>query len=694
MAHTFKKISLFLLAAVATFPLQGVAQSHKSPGGVLGLMPVPERMTIREGRFRVDENLSIAGQGPSGGVPMAARAFKAAARFMSRLSGRTGLFLKQDYLAGQSGTGKSVVAYRYTRAGKPELNVDESYSLTVTPERVAIEAPTDIGVLRGLETLLQLLSTDAGGYSFPCVEIQDKPRFVWRGLLIDAGRHFEPVDVIKRNLDGMAAVKMNVFHWHLSEDQGFRVESRIFPRLQALGSDGMFYTQAQIKDVIDYADDRGIRVMPEFDVPGHSTSWLVAYPEYSSSPGPYPIERQFGVFGPTFNPADPRVYEFFDRFFKEMAGLFPDAYMHIGGDEVDPSHWIANKAIQAFMKKERLADAHALQAYFNRRILKILTKYGKKMIGWDEIFQPDLPTNIVIHSWRGQQALVEAAQKGYQGILSNGYYIDLCQPAVQHYLNDPIPANSPLTDAQKSLVLGGEATMWGEMVSPETIDSRIWPRTAAIAERLWSPQAVNNVDDMYRRLSIVDLELEELGLTQDKNQEMMLRRLAGQGDIGPLHVLAAVTEPAKNYSRSQQGITYTTLSPLTKFIDACQPESLRARRFGAEADRFLETKDPVLASGLAAALRRWKANHPAVLELVAASPALADVETLSLALAAVSETGLEALDFLTSGKTPDKGWVDAKKQLLAEAAKPKAGGELAVIPAVQKLVDACGKDVR
>jgi len=666
-------------ALVTTVP--GRAQAGR---GVSGLMPVPASVTVQPGRFRVDENLNVAGQGPA-----SPRAFKAAARFLARLSGRTGLFLKQDFLEAQSDLGKATVVYRYQTIGKLQPNDDEAYTLEVKPEGVVLAAGTDIGVLRGLETLLQLLSADEAGYYFPCGTIQDKPRFTWRGLLIDVGRHFEPVDVIKRNLDAMAAVKLNVFHWHLTEDQGFRVECRTFPKLHELGSDGLYYTQDQIRDVIQYAADRGIRVMPEFDIPGHSTSWLVAYPELASAPGPYAIERHFGVFGPALDPTNEKIYVFFDKFFKEMAGLFPDPYIHIGGDEVNPDQWNASRPIQAFMKRNGLANNHALQAYFNTRVLKILTKHGKKMVGWDEIFQPGLPTNIVIHSWRGTEALVEAAQKGYQGILSNGYYIDLCQPASQHYLNDPIPAGSPLTEAQKALVLGGEATMWGEIITPETIDSRIWPRTAAIAERLWSPQSVNNIDDMYRRLAIVEVDLEELGLTHIKNQAMLLRRLTGTTAIQPLKILAEATEPLKGYERSSQGITYNSLSPYTRFVDACFPESLPARAFRVKVERYLEARDPAVGEELRASLVRWKNNHPLVLPLVAASPALREIETLSQSLEAAARAGLEALNYVSSGKVPEKGWVDGQKQLLAEAKKPKAHCELAITGAVEKLVDAC-----
>ncbi|OGD23881.1 MAG: hypothetical protein A2Y70_05980 [Candidatus Aminicenantes bacterium RBG_13_64_14] len=665
------------------------AAAAASVDGVLKLMPVPASVTVREGRFQVDEMLNIAGPGPQTG-----RAFRAAARFMSRLAGRTGLFLKQDFLLTQAPSVEGGIRYAFARPGTLLPNEDESYSLTVDLEKITLDAKTDIGVLRGFETLLQLLSADETGYYFPCVAIADQPRFTWRGLLIDVGRHFQPVDVIKRNLDAMAAVKMNVFHWHLTEDQGFRVESKVFPKLHQRGSDGMFYTQAQIRDVIEYAADRGIRVMPEFDIPGHSTSWFVAYPEFSSAPGTYGIERKFGVFGPAFNPADERIYPFFDAFLKEMSALFPDPYLHIGGDEVEGHQWEANPAIQAFKKKNGLADNGALQAYFNKRLLKILTKYGKKMVGWDEVLQPGLPNDIVIHSWRGPKALVEAALKGYQGILSNGYYIDLCQPAEAHYLNDPLPPDSPLDDRQKALIMGGEATMWSELVTPETIDSRIWPRTAAIAERLWSPASVTSVDDMYRRLGPVSIELEELGLLHLKNPDMLLRRLAGDPRIEPLQVLAKAVEPLKNYQRHGGQAAYTSLSPFTRFVDACAPESLPARAFRKNIDRFLAGKDPLLGREIGATLALWKANHALVLPVIAASPALREIEPLSLGLARACEVGLEALDRLMKGQSPPAAWAEEKGKILAEAAKPAAHAELAVLSAVTKLVAACAGPVK
>ncbi|MDQ2921060.1 MAG: family 20 glycosylhydrolase, partial [Acidobacteriota bacterium] len=459
----------------------------------LNLMPVPASVKMQAGRLPVTGTFSVATKGYADD-----RLRAGIARMITRLAGRTVLSLPYDLAADES---VATLVVQCERAGDviPSTNENESYRLEVTEKQARLLAPTVVGALRGMETLLQALQGDRDGYYLPALEIQDQPRFPWRGLLIDVARHYQTMDVLKRNLDAMAAVKLNVLHWHLSENQGFRVESKKFPKLHSMGSDGLYYTQDQVREIIDYARERGIRVMPEFDIPGHSTSWLVGYPELGSAPGPYKIERAAGIFEPALDPTREQTYKFLDVFLGEMAALFPDAYLHIGGDENEGKQWDRNPQIQAFMKEKSIKDNHALQAYFNQRVLKILQKHGKKMIGWEEILHPDLPTDAVIHSWRGPASLAEAAKKGYYGILSAGYYIDLIFPASQHYLVDPIPENTNLTPEEAKRVLGGEATMWGEWVTPETIDSRIWPRTAAIAERLWSPRTVTDVDDMYRR---------------------------------------------------------------------------------------------------------------------------------------------------------------------------------------------------
>ena len=346
--------------------------------------------------------------------------------------------------------------------------------------------------------------------------------------MIDVARHFIPLEVLQRNLDGMEAVKLNVFHWHLSDNEGFRVESHKFPKLQEAGADGEFYTQEEIRDLIAYARDRGIRVVPEFDMPGHSTAWFVGYPELASGAGPYQLERKWGVFDPAMDPTNGKTYKFLNEFIAEMAKLFPDQYFHIGGDEVNGKEWDSNPKIQEFMKSHDIKNNEGLQAYFSQHVQELVVKHGKTPVGWDEILVPGVSKNIVIQSWRGADSLSAAAKQGYRSILSNGYYIDLGWSAARHYAVDPMGgAAANLTAEEKERILGGEATMWSEYVNWENIDSRIWPRTAAIAERYWSPQSTTDVPSLYFRMGSESTRLEWLGLTQRSYQPQMVRRMVG-----------------------------------------------------------------------------------------------------------------------------------------------------------------------
>lgn len=651
------------------------------PAERLNLMPVPASVKVQPGRLRVTGTFNV---GTKGFVDDRLR--NGISRMITRLAGRTVLSLPFDLVTDESAAGLVV---QCERAGDtiPSINENESYRLEINDKQARLTAPTVVGALRGMETFLQLLHSNRDGYYFPAVSIQDQPRFPWRGLLIDVARHFEPVEVLKRNLDAMAAVKLNVFHWHLTEDQGFRVESKKFPKLHTMGSDGLYYTQDQVREVIAYARDRGIRVMPEFDIPGHSTSWLVGHPEIGSAPGPYKIERGAGIFEPALDPTNEQTYKLVEGFLSEMASLFPDAYMHIGGDENEGKQWDRNPKIQAFMKEKGIKDNHALQAYFNQRLLKMLQKNRKKMIGWDEIFQPELPKDVVIHSWRGTKALAEAARKGYDGILSNGYYIDLIFPASQHYAADPLPADSTLTPEEAKHVLGGEATMWAEWVNPDTIDSRIWPRTAAIAERLWSPRTVTDVNDMYRRLAVISRQLEELGLTHKRNMPMLLRRLAGSDNIASLATLASTLEPVKEYRRNQMR-PQTMLSPLTGLIDATPPDSETGRRFADLVDGFLSDapRFALYKSEIGNLLGEWRTASITLGPIIDRSPGLHEAQPLASDLGDIAEIGLKALNHLSATTPATTEWRDAQIAKLDAAAKPKAGLESVVILSVRKLV--------
>ncbi len=376
-----------------------------------------------------------------------------------------------------------------------------------------------------------------------------------------------------------------------------------------------------------------------------------------------------------------------------MSQLFPDEYMHIGGDENNGKQWNANQDIQQFMKKHNIPDNHSLQSYFNQKLLGILTKYHKKMLGWEEILHSDMPKNIVIQSWRGVQSLKQAATKGYQAILSNGYYIDLNHSTVDHYLVDPDPDSLNLNDDQKKLILGGEATMWAEFVSPENVDSRIWPRTAAIAERFWSPQNVRDINDMYRRLDVISYKLENLGLMHIKNQKMMIRRLAGNHDISALTNFINVVEPVKDYNRNRYRPDYTSFAPLTRVVDAAVPDAETARNFRNTVDDFLDNNsDNSLSDMIKQQLTLWKNNDANLEEIINESPVLKEIQSMSEDLSTISSIGLEALDFIVNNKSADVAWMNESMQAINKAKASRGQVELMVIVPIEKLVmKAAGK---
>ena len=570
------------------------------------------------------------------------------------------------------------------------MGEDESYRLEITPSDVKLEAPNPLGIIHGLQTFLQLVQIGPQGFAAPSLIIEDRPRFPWRGLLIDVARHFQPMETLKRNLDAMEAVKFNVLHWHLSEDQGFRVESKSLPKLQERSSDGLYYTQAEVKELIEYARDRGIRIVPEFDMPGHTTSWFAAYPEIASLPGPYQIERKWGIFDPAMDPTQDRTYELVDKFIREMAKLFPDAYFHIGGDEVNGKQWDANPKIQEFMRSHGLKSNEELQAYFSRHLQESVRKHGKIMVGWDEILDPALPKEAVIQSWRGQDSLADAARRGYRGILSNGYYLDLMYSAASHYLTDPLAAGEAnLAPEEKARILGGEACMWSELVTPENIDGRIWPRAAAVAERLWSPAELRDLGSMYARLHAVDDNLQWVGILNRSNRALMLQRLTGSADIKPLQVLLEVLEPVKRYTRTGTG-NYNSFTPLNRLVDAVNPEADKAREFASMVDRFLAAKssdhqDEIVVRNW---LQRWRENNSQLQPLLGSSALLKEAAPLSDDLELAAAAGLEALDYLQPGAADPTDWQVNRLVQLTAAEAPKAELLNMIVPAVEKLVQA------
>ncbi|HUB30390.1 MAG TPA: family 20 glycosylhydrolase [Terracidiphilus sp.] len=666
------------LAGALLFAVVAIAQGADSPA----LMPLPSHMVMGDGQLTIDSNFSVALKGYT-----EPRLISAKARFLDLLFRETGIPFQEN-----ADRATFVVTTNGASDAVQKLGEDESYHLTITTSGAELRAANPLGILHGLQTFLQLVHVTPQGFAVPAVTIDDSPRFPWRGLMIDAGRHFMPVPVIERNLDGMEAVKLNVFHWHLSEDQGFRAQSTVYPLLTKDGSNGQFYTQQEIRDVIAYARDRGIRVVPEFDVPCHTTSWFVGYPQLASAPGPFQVETRWGVMDPAMDPTRESTYQFLDRFFGEMAALFPDVYFHIGGDECNGKEWDANARIQAFMHTHNLKDNAALQSYFSGRVEKIVAGHHKIMEGWDEVLQPDTPKDVVIQSWRGPEALAVAARQGNRGLLSNGYYIDLNQSAAQHYLADPLGGEgASLTPEERKRVLGGEATMWSEFVTPENVDSRIWPRTAAIAERLWSPQDVRDVDSMYARLAVVSQRLENYGLQHRFSMLLMLQRMSGETDPHALRVLAGVVQPPEGYQREELK-NYDTTSPLNRMVDAVPPESNTAREFAGLVKQVVAGNASQQQWHQARTwLELWRDNDAKLQPTLKNSELTAELAPVSSTLAQVATIGLQALDNLEHHRQPGANALQSDLNTLEAAGKPQAVLRDMVVEPVRMLVEASGK---
>lgn len=652
----------------------------------LRLMPLPRSVTVGTGHLVLDEHFVAGFAGAHD-----ARLDAALDRTIRRLDRQCGGIRRSQYLSASGGS--PTLTLKVAGAGNAVQSVDEdeSYQLNIASGQATLSAATDLGAMHGMETFLQLVSLENGSCRLPVATIDDAPRFRWRGFMIDVSRHFEPVAVIERTLDGMAVAKLNVFHWHLSDDQGFRAESKKFPRLTEAGSGGEFYTQDQMREVVAYAGARGIRVVPEFDMPGHSSSWIVAYPEYGSGEQITGLPTVFGIPHAELDPSNEKTYKFIDAFVGEMAAIFPDAYFHIGGDETAGKGWLGNPRIAAFMQKKGFKNPAELQAYFNQRLLPILTKHGKKMIGWDEILNPALPKDIMIQSWRGEASLSEGATQGYGGILSAPYYLDGQKTSEVMFLTDPVPADTKLTAAQQQLILGGEVCMWAEQLAPETVDSRIWPRTLAIAERFWSPQSDRDVADMYRRLDLASLELEDVGLTHISGPEKLRRNLLGSRNPEPLDTFASVTEPVSFHER-YQGQHTDALTSLDRLVDAVVADPPLRQEIAREVDAIVSPSHTGDSERAKVELRRrflqWEQAAPVLAAWAHRSARLSDIEIRARQLGALGQVGLECLAYLDTHTSPTSAWKDNQMATIADAEKPSALVRFVFLPQLRKLVEA------
>ncbi|MCO7189123.1 MULTISPECIES: beta-N-acetylhexosaminidase [unclassified Pseudoalteromonas] len=655
----------------------------------------------------------------------------------------------------------------------PQLGQNEHYQLSINQTDITISAPSDFGALHALATLSQLLYFARDSRELALLHIEDSPRFPWRGLLLDSVRHFISVPAIKRQLRGMAAAKLNVFHWHLTDDQGWRFVSKAYPRLHQLASDGQYHTRAEIRQVVEYASNLGIRVVPEFDVPGHASAIAVAYPELMTEVKPYQMEDGWGVFEPLLDPSKPEVYTFINAIVAELAELFPDPYLHIGGDEVDPKHWQNSERVQSYMHQHKLNTSADLQAHFNHKVQAILRSHNKKMMGWDEIFHPALDKDVMVQSWRGKASLSQIAAQGYPVLLSAGFYIDQPQPASYHYRNEsfdtdlhqPHPVNTqdaiqawdftmprlkgsavrgklvlvtqqqsvrhayiqlndrPFKQARldshlispdagqsrlnatidswmgptraeltldktagisgrilignavypvtgklaahfshadfvnmpflsamnaeaKGNILGGEATLWSELVTEQNLDIRSWPRLFTIAERLWSERKVSHEAAMYQRLHALYTFANAIGLHHDKQFRRGLQSLlssqSSDADLAVLARFAEQLEPASYYTRHhiryQQGLYHQNV-PLDQLVDFLPVESQTMLMLYQKLALFRQGDSNALQH-ITATLKAWHTDYRLLAPLIAKTPTLHGLQTTLTQASAINEISL------------------------------------------------------
>ncbi|KAA2215769.1 beta-N-acetylhexosaminidase [Maribacter flavus] len=550
-----------------------------------------------------------------------------------------------------------------TTSSQPNIGVDESYVLKVTENKINLKANTTMGALKGFQTLNQIVKVDSNGYFIPVLEINDAPRFKWRGMMVDVARHFLPIELLRKNIDAMAMVKLNVLHLHLSDDEGFRVESKLFPKLHENGSYGNYYTQSQLKELVKYASDRGILIVPEFDLPGHTRSWFAAYPELASAPGPYKPGPRF-IFDenasrqelgeavksaptPTIDPSREEVYTFLDQLFGEMVTIFTAPYFHIGADENNGAAWRNNPDIVRFMKRNKLADTHELHSYFVNRLYEIVKKHGRTMIAWQEAFSKSLPKDVMVQAWIPEGAPMEAvppkeiAESGNSVLISTGFYLDLFLPSHVHYSNPEY-----LSDVHDN-VLGGEAALWSELVDVNSFENRAWPRAAAIAERLWSPVSITDINNMYNRLYALSDDLEANGMDHRLNTRRWLGQLANGTDISAPAVVLETLAPFQGYRRlatimmMPASLKYETV-PLVNLADIVSVDSEMEWKLRTQIQKFLDG-DINVKFMLEEQFNEWKDAALKTKEQIKGAPNLKMLETYADRLIRASEIGLLAI---------------------------------------------------
>lgn len=604
--------------------ISGFAEADDGPA----IIPTPANVQTASDTFPLRETTTILISGNSPEL-------RAVGELLSQqIKSRTGWALKLRGGAPDDDEGRDIIRLGLMK-GPPVGS--EGYDLTIIPEEVRISSGAACGVFYGVQTLLQLLpptfnpkQTDSEGRQtilVPCLGIVDKPRFAHRGMLLDCGRHFMPKELIKRQIDLLAMHKMNVLHWHLTEDQGWRIEIKRYPKLTEIGAwrevtresekahgsesratgsratnelhgsesratlYGGFYTQDDIREIVAYAKARYVTVIPEIELPGHSLAALAAYPELSCTGGPFKVGTAWGVYEDVYCAGSDQTFEFLEGVLSEVVELFPSQYVHIGGDECPKTRWKACPKCQARIKAEGLKDEHELQSYFIRRIEKFLSGKGKRIIGWDEILEGGLAPNATVQSWRGLDGAIAAARAGHDVVCSPTSHCYLDYPhqkadagypewmgeisLEKAYSFEPVPAE--LTTEQARHILGVECNLWTEHAPPALADRQTFPRLCALAEVAWSSPEVRRWEDFQRRLRAHYARLDALGVAYYVPPPRIVAEHDEFADSLDITLAAAHHEGVIRYTLDGTGPTATSPAYDGKPIRLLQTTTVRAR---------------------------------------------------------------------------------------------------------------------
>jgi hexosaminidase len=496
------------------------------------VVPLPRQMTPLEGVFAFTPATPLVVQGaPAQALTHLARTAQA---IVAERTGRAPAL-------GRRRTGPALILRLADL--RADSATPEGYRLLVTPDSIVVHGPSSAGVFYGLQTLRQLLRENG---TVPAVRIEDRPRFAWRGMHLDVGRHFFPLDYLKRYVDLLARFKLNTFHWHLTEDQGWRLEIMRYPRLTEVGawrretvvgkqSDpyvgdgrryGGFYTQAEVRELVRYAAERHVTVVPEIEMPGHALAALAAYPELACTPGPFEVATRWGVFEDVFCPTE-TTFTFLEHVLREVMALFPSRYIHIGGDEVPKRRWRESAEAQGIMQREGLRSEEELQSWFIRRLERFLSANGRRLIGWDEILEGGLAPGATVMSWRGIAGGLEAARAGHDVVMTptSHLYFDYYQGdprfeplaiggflALERvYAFEPVPDSLP--PERHRHILGAQGNVWTEYLpTASQVEYMALPRLLALAEVVWSPRESRDLADFLARLPARFADLDRLGV--------------------------------------------------------------------------------------------------------------------------------------------------------------------------------------